>query len=254
MAEYCNTALSASPDPLVVVLGRAFEAVGVFVSNVGADQWSAATPCADWDVRRLVDHLNGMNRVFTALLAAQRHQAVSDTPADPDAGLRAWLRAYLRGLVLLSLHLSHPAGGFVPNLFLCRRLGVSAAVRHGCHSACRMTDQAAILQAELVGAPRMVRGSQGQSVANPLLGSFGDCTWRSTRRWRGSRPMFPRRRYDGWRKSGPPCGEYPLAREGRLMPRRLSTTSGVRQRLIDTKQASWTGGALNAGCVSSSVR
>ena len=38
------------------------------------------------------------------------------------------------------------------------------------------------------------------------------------------------------------------------MPRRLSTTSGVRQRLIDTKQASWTGGALKAGCVSSSVR
>ncbi|WP_176706925.1 hypothetical protein [Mycobacterium malmoense] len=32
--------------------------------------------------------------------------------------------------------------------------------------------------------------------------------------------------------------EYPLAREGRLMPRRLSTTSGVRQRLIDTMQAS----------------
>jgi hypothetical protein len=45
--------------------------------------------------------------------------------------------------------------------------------------------------------------------------------------------------YDGWRKSGPPCGEYPLLREGRLMPRRLSTTSGVRQRLIDTMQASW---------------
>jgi hypothetical protein len=40
------------------------------------------------------------------------------------------------------------------------------------HSACRMTDQAAILQAELVGAPRMVRGSQGQSVANPLLGEL----------------------------------------------------------------------------------
>lgn len=37
---------------------------------------------------------------------------------------------------------------------------------------------------------------------------------------------------------GPPRGEYPLAREGRLMSRRLSTTSGVRQRLIDTKQAS----------------
>lgn len=26
--------------------------------------------------------------------------------------------------------------------------------------------------------------------------------------------MFPRRRYSEWRKSGPPWGEYPLAREG----------------------------------------
>lgn len=91
MAEYCNTALSASPDPLVVVLGRAFEAVGVLVSNVGAAQWSAATPCADWDVRRLVDHLIGMNRVFTALLAdapVPRRAAGDQVEEDPVSAYR----------------------------------------------------------------------------------------------------------------------------------------------------------------------
>jgi len=79
LAEYCNTALSASSDPLVVVLGRALGAVDVLVSNVSTDQWSAATPCADWSVCRLVDHLIGMNRVFTALLAD------APVPRAPDA-------------------------------------------------------------------------------------------------------------------------------------------------------------------------
>jgi uncharacterized protein (TIGR03086 family) len=73
------------------VLGRAFEAVGVLVSNVGAAQWSAATPCADWDVRRLVDHLIGMNRVFTALLAdapVPRRAAGDQVEEDPVSDYR----------------------------------------------------------------------------------------------------------------------------------------------------------------------
>lgn len=36
-------------------------------------------------------------------------------------------------------------------------------------SAARMTDQAAILEDELSGAPRIVRGSMGQDVSNPLV-------------------------------------------------------------------------------------
>jgi uncharacterized protein (TIGR03086 family) len=69
VAEYRNTVLPASSDPLIEVLGRAFEAVNVLVSHVSTDQWSAPTPCANWSVRRLVEHLIEMNRVFTALLA-----------------------------------------------------------------------------------------------------------------------------------------------------------------------------------------
>jgi uncharacterized protein (TIGR03086 family) len=52
-------------------LGRAFDAVAGLISNIRADQWSAPTPCPDWTVRQVVNHLIGMNRVFAALLAGQ---------------------------------------------------------------------------------------------------------------------------------------------------------------------------------------
>jgi uncharacterized protein (TIGR03086 family) len=57
------------PETLLLQLGRALDAVAGLIRNIRADQWSAPTPCTDWTVRRLVDHLIGMNRVFAALLA-----------------------------------------------------------------------------------------------------------------------------------------------------------------------------------------
>jgi uncharacterized protein (TIGR03086 family) len=68
MAEDRNTVPSPPPDPRVHDLGRAFDAVGALIAGVHPDQWSAPTPCTDWTVRRLVDHMIGMNRVMTALL------------------------------------------------------------------------------------------------------------------------------------------------------------------------------------------
>jgi len=61
----------AERAPLAGQLGRAFDAVAGLISNIRADQWSAPTPCADWTVRQVVNHLIGMNRVFVALLADQ---------------------------------------------------------------------------------------------------------------------------------------------------------------------------------------
>ena len=58
-------------EPLVEQLGRASGAVASLISNIRADQWSAPTPCTDWTVRRIVNHLIGMNRVFAALLDGQ---------------------------------------------------------------------------------------------------------------------------------------------------------------------------------------
>jgi uncharacterized protein (TIGR03086 family) len=62
---------NAERAPLAGQLGRAFDIVAGLISNIRADQWSAPTPCPDWTVRQVVNHLIGMNRVFAALLAGQ---------------------------------------------------------------------------------------------------------------------------------------------------------------------------------------
>lgn len=68
----CSTALIAD-------LGRAFNAVGALMAMVLPEQWSAPTPCTDWDVSRLMLHLSGMNLVFTALLL---EEPMPPRPAD----------------------------------------------------------------------------------------------------------------------------------------------------------------------------
>jgi uncharacterized protein (TIGR03086 family) len=68
-------------------LRRSLAAVDELVSTVRPDQWSAPTPCDEWDVRRVVDHLVGMNRVFTAMLAGapppQRGEGLSGAALPP---------------------------------------------------------------------------------------------------------------------------------------------------------------------------
>ncbi|BCO35265.1 hypothetical protein BMW24_004485 [Mycobacterium heckeshornense] len=48
-------------------------------------------------------------------------------------------------------------------------LVLTAVERYWLETAAKLVDQAATLEAELVGAPKMVRGSQGQEVINPLI-------------------------------------------------------------------------------------
>ena len=103
MAVHENIIASERGDaeraPLVEQLGRAFDAVAGLIGNIRADQWSAPTPCTDWTVRQVVNHLIGMNRVFVALLADQppppRPSAdhVEDDPAGAYRGSAAALLA-----------------------------------------------------------------------------------------------------------------------------------------------------------------
>jgi uncharacterized protein (TIGR03086 family) len=50
---------------------QALDATGRIVGGVPADRWQAATPCADWDARALVNHLVSGN-LWAAELAAGR--------------------------------------------------------------------------------------------------------------------------------------------------------------------------------------
>jgi uncharacterized protein (TIGR03086 family) len=63
--------LTNTSVPSVEQLARALSAVGDLIEGVREEQWSAPTPCTDWTVRQLVNHLVGMNLVFAALLSNQ---------------------------------------------------------------------------------------------------------------------------------------------------------------------------------------
>ena len=49
------------------------------VNEVGADQWSKQTPCSDWDVRALVNHVVGEERWTVPLMEGKTIAEVGDT-------------------------------------------------------------------------------------------------------------------------------------------------------------------------------
>lgn len=57
------------PDtPAIEGLTRALAATGDVVAGIKNDQWSNPTPCSEWDVRSLANHLVSGNRLFAELL------------------------------------------------------------------------------------------------------------------------------------------------------------------------------------------
>ena len=61
------------------------------VAAVGSDQWDAPTPCPDWDVRTLLDHLVGGNDLYAAALAGREGpgRGTDSLGADPVEAYRA---------------------------------------------------------------------------------------------------------------------------------------------------------------------
>jgi uncharacterized protein (TIGR03086 family) len=60
-----------SPRDPLDQLRRSLAAVDLLISRIRPEQWSASTPCSEWDVGGVVDHLTGMIRVFAAMLAGE---------------------------------------------------------------------------------------------------------------------------------------------------------------------------------------
>src|SRR2546427_13267747 len=58
--------------------GRAIESCGAYVLAIQDHQWSRPTPCAEWDVRALVNHVVGENRWALPLFAGQTVADVGD--------------------------------------------------------------------------------------------------------------------------------------------------------------------------------
>jgi uncharacterized protein (TIGR03086 family) len=74
---------------------RAVEAFGAHVHAVGDDQWELPTPCSDWSVRELVNHLVYENRWTPPMLAGRTIEEVGDRfegdllGADPQGAWEA---------------------------------------------------------------------------------------------------------------------------------------------------------------------
>lgn len=71
-------------------LSQVVDATEVLVAGVREDQWAAATPCTEWNVRDLVNHMVAGNRRFTSILGGEAPLFAGDDLLgdDPVAAYR----------------------------------------------------------------------------------------------------------------------------------------------------------------------
>jgi uncharacterized protein (TIGR03086 family) len=71
-------------------LARASAALGNLIDQIPADQWTAPTPCTQWSVRDVVNHLVGMNLVFIAMFeeSPMPERGADRLGADPAGAFR----------------------------------------------------------------------------------------------------------------------------------------------------------------------
>ena len=50
----------------IALLSDVLDSTGALIAGVKPDQWEQSTPCAEWDVRALVEHILGWMQVFDA--------------------------------------------------------------------------------------------------------------------------------------------------------------------------------------------
>jgi uncharacterized protein (TIGR03086 family) len=72
------SATAATTDRLKDLYARATAGFGAAVHAVGEADWRLPTPCAEWDVRALVDHVVGEHRWVVPLLAGRTIADVGD--------------------------------------------------------------------------------------------------------------------------------------------------------------------------------
>jgi uncharacterized protein (TIGR03086 family) len=140
-------------EDMITDFDRAATAVGQLVAGVEPGQWPNSTPCAEWDVSQLVDHLIAGNRHFAALIQGQAAAgpADQDPAGDRTASYRtsaaALHAAFARPGALENIHQS-PIGPAPGRAIV--QLRISEQLLHGWDLA-HATGQAPNLPADLAG-------------------------------------------------------------------------------------------------------
>jgi uncharacterized protein (TIGR03086 family) len=100
---------------LVDDLARAHAAVGSLIARIRPEQWTAPTPCTEWNVREVVNHLVGMNLVFVAMFDGtpppeRKADALGDDPVGAYQRSAAALEAAAARPGVLAHSSSGPLG------------------------------------------------------------------------------------------------------------------------------------------------
>ena len=74
-----------STDP-VDDLAQALDATDRLIAGIGDQQWQNPTPCTEWNLRDLVDHLVAANRRFSSMLHGEQPAAAATQDAAGDDG------------------------------------------------------------------------------------------------------------------------------------------------------------------------
>ncbi len=85
------TTHDAPHTDLLAALDRAIAGTDRLIARIKADQWSAPTPCTEWDVRALVTHVTSSMLNFAALVRGEpRPDGTADHQTDdPVAAYRS---------------------------------------------------------------------------------------------------------------------------------------------------------------------
>ncbi|WP_433242230.1 TIGR03086 family metal-binding protein [Streptosporangium sp. CA-135522] len=176
---------------------RTLDGFGALVHRIGPRQWDNQTPCVDWDVRALVNHVVSENRWAPELLAGRTVSEVGDAfdgdllgddplKAFDISAVAAAQAASEEGALARVVHLSFgdvPAGEYVNELFadalihtwdLARAIGADERLDPELVEACAAwfaDAEEGYRQAGVIGEPQQVDPDTDPQTR--LLASWG---------------------------------------------------------------------------------
>ncbi|MFD0585166.1 TIGR03086 family metal-binding protein [Dactylosporangium darangshiense] len=160
-------------------LGRAFASTRVVLAKVGPDQLDAATPCASWDVRALINHFVGSARwgasaaMGTGYEITDEDYAAGDFLARYDDSIEVALAAFgSAGVLEKTIELAFGAFSGADLMGLVARdqftHGWDLARAIGCHTDLdpELADELVRARVEILDA---YRGAEGDAIFGPIV-------------------------------------------------------------------------------------